>query len=252
MATVCGASLALMDAGVPIKAPAAGVSIGLITKCDESTGNVSEYRLITDILGTEDHFGDMDFKVAGTNAGVTAIQLDVKLPRGVPLEILCEALDCAREGRAQILNEMNKSLPRHRAKPKATAPSAQIVKFDPERKRFLLGFGNETVNHIQESFSCEIDASTPGVAYIFGMNPHLVQQARDLVQDLLVPIKEGDIAQAEVIEVRDFGVFVRVSRAQEALLHVSELTYDTTLLKKPLVELLKVGQRFTVKVCMNI
>lgn len=249
MASVCGASLALMDAGVPIKAPAAGVSIGLITKFDETSGDVIEYRLLTDILGTEDHFGDMDFKVAGTSTGVTAIQLDVKLPRGVPLDILCEALDSARDGRAQILSEMKKSLPRHRSKLKPTAPSAQLVKFDPERKRFLLGPGNETINYIQELYSCDIDGtSTPGVAYLFGTDAQLVQQARDLVQDLVVPIKEGDIVQAEVSDVRDFGAFVRVSRAQEALLHASELTHDTSLLKKPLSQLIKIGQRFAVKV----
>ena len=138
MATACAASLAMLDAGVPIAAPVAGVSVGLVSETDPSSGDITRYQLLTDILGLEDHYGDMDFKVAGTRDGITAVQLDVKLAGGVPLEILCEGLDSAMAGRLHILDAMDsvRASPRKDLKPHT--PRVAVVAFDPDRLKDLI------------------------------------------------------------------------------------------------------------------
>ena len=208
MASACGATLSLMDAGVPIQAPVAGISVGLVTAenisdifpvakpisapharlglglglegtsatvtatrpTDASSHQASKssYVLLTDIIGTEDHYGDMDFKVAGSAKGITAVQLDVKLQDGVPAPILEEALDRAREGRLRILESIATAIPRARSTVKDSAPRAEVVKFDPERKMHLVGRGGEMIRFIEEEYDCEVDTSEEGVAYIFG------------------------------------------------------------------------------------
>jgi polyribonucleotide nucleotidyltransferase len=233
MASACAATLALMDAGVPIKAPVAGVSIGLVTAEDissiypviapatttiataatttstvESSANAAtttdisssnsdinnkapKYVLLTDILGTEDHYGDMDFKVAGTAQGITAVQLDVKLQDGVPVPILEEALDRAKEARLQILEAITAAILKPRVAVKPTAPRAEVVRFDPERKIHLVGRGGEMIRFIEEEYQCEVDTTEEGVAYIFGADERSVKDARMLVQDLVAVAKEG-------------------------------------------------------------
>jgi polyribonucleotide nucleotidyltransferase len=270
MASVCSASLALMDAGVPIHAPVAGLSVGLITHeslsemlpaleaahssgalvstDSSSVGGPKPYVLLKDILGTEDHNGDMDFKIAGSAAGVTAIQLDVKLEGGVPLFMLEEALDVAREGRAEILEVMSKTIASPRDDFKSNAPRAELVQYDPERRSQLTGVGGEMVKYLQELFTVDIDTTVEGVAYIFGKNAKNVSDCRTLVQDIAVLVKVGDVMSAQVLDVKDFGLIVKVNRAQEGLLHVSDISHDTELLKRPLDELFKVGQRLDVKV----
>ena len=279
MASACGGSMALLDAGVPIKASVAGLSIGLVTSdsitslsgggksmnegkngdlvvslnnADGTNKIEAEYVLLTDILGTEDHYGDMDFKVAGSATGVTSIQLDVKLPEGIPLGILEEALDRARAGRLEILASMTSAISVPRSSVKDTAPRVALVRFDPDRRRFLIGPGGEMLRHIEEQYDCKIDVSDEGVAYIFGYNARGVADARVLIHDLVNIVQPGDTFSAEVVDVKDFGLMVKITRAQEALLHISELTHDPVALKKSLTELVAVGQRLDVQVCFCI
>jgi len=204
--------------------------------------------LLTDITGTEDHYGDMDFKIAGSRKGITAMQLDVKLSDGVPSVILEEALDHARIGRLQILDAMTVAQKGARPTVKDTAPKAAVVVFDPERKVHLIGRGGEMLRFIEENYQCEVDINEDGVAYIYGGDARNVSDARMLVQDLVALIAEGDLFSAEVIKVEDFGAIVKIARAQEALLHVSEISHDPLVQKKIMSELLVVGQRLDIQV----
>ena len=234
--------------------------------------------------------------MAGSERGVTAIQLDVKLPGGVPLSILTEALQVAREGRLEILQCMSSptgtttttatasdsaeylageacgtgeacetseipvtemshrqraplglSAPRRSVKPHAL--KAELVRFDPERKRILLGPGGEMLRHLQELYDVKIDVEEEGAAYIYGQSAARVRACRMLVEDIAILVKEGDQLTATVGSLFDYGLIVRINRAQEALLHVSDISHDTQLMKKPLQELVVVGQRIRVKVC---
>jgi polyribonucleotide nucleotidyltransferase len=262
MASVCGATISLMDAGVPIKAAVAGLSIGLVTseklklpteeeinkKIIKTKGKNNDYQLLTDILGMEDHYGDMDFKIAGTSAGITAIQLDIKLENGIPLFILEEALDHAKNARVTILEKIINLIPEPRKKLKLSAPHADLIKFDPERKRFLIGPGGEMLRFIEDTYDVNISTKEEGVAYVYGTNGKNVIDARSFVQDLVSVVSVGDVFPAEVVDIKDYGVMVKITRAQEALLHMSELSHDSNLLRKPMTDLLAIGQRIDVKV----
>lgn len=260
MASACAATLALMDAGVPISSPVAGVSVGLIT--DDSslqsstTGDgatvdtYSNYKLLKDILGSEDHHGDMDFKIAGTTTGVTAIQLDVKLDGGVPLSLLIEALEVARLGRLEILESINQCIPQHRSTVKPHAPHAAMIQFNPEMIEAVLGQRGQIIKLIQEKCDCEIDTTEEGEAYVFGSNADLVQEAKELIEDLVMTVKENDTATAEVVDVKDFGVVVKVNRAKEGILHISQFSHDPQITHVQLPELLQIGMKFPVKVNM--
>lgn len=283
MASVCGASLALMDAGVPLKAAVAGISVGMVGREDlqrlpnadvlqavlsspegQATATAmamdsgaDQWLLLTDILGMEDHYGDMDFKIAGSAKGITAIQLDVKLPNGIPLRALEDAITISREARLQILETMNSKLSSPRNALKPHAPLAALVKFNPERRRYLMGAGSEMARYIKKKFDVELrvdddeDEDELATAYVFGRDPSLVLQAKSLVQDLVLSVAVGEKCMAVVSAVKDFGVTVKITRAQEALLHLSELTHDADLLKRPVAELVAVGQRFEVQVCCS-
>ena len=297
MAAVAGVSLALADAGVPMACHVAGVSVGLVTApaadgpstgmgTGTGTGTTEglRYRLLTDLTGTEDYYGDMDFKIAGTRAGVTAMQLDVKLaggtdptgaketptltspslasrlPRsshlppcplppslGVPIDCLVSALHAARLGRLEILDRMDAAAPIAAApaapRLKPSAPRAEVVIYDPERRRLLLGPGGEMMRYVEATYQCQVDTREEGRAYIFGADAALVAEARDLVQDLVGMVSVGSEFLCEVLDIKDFGLMVKLNRAQEALLHMSELTHDLGLLRRPLGELVQVGQR---------
>lgn len=260
MASVCGASLALMDAGVPIKSPAAGVSIGLIF--DE--GN--SYILLTDLIGQEDHYGDMDFKVAGTEKGITAMQLDGKLPGGIPVTILSDALQRAKTARIEILQKMAQVISKPRSDTKITAPRAELVPFHSDRKLTLIGRGGDVINFIRSTYDVEIEifekynqveAVDPVnslekkdncYAYIFGRNRSNVTEAKMFVKDLVSVLREGDVYTSEVADVRDYGLIVKLTRAQNAVLHMSELSWDPSVAKMPMTSLFVVGQRIDVKV----
>lgn len=251
MASACSASLALMDAGVPIKAPVAGVSIGLLVS-DDDKSNKTEYTLLRDILGTEDYYGEMDFKIAGTRTGVTAMQLDTKLSSGIPLSVMGLSLLEAKAGRTSILDNMDTSIKRPRNKIKHTAPHAFVVNYDPERAVYLLGPGGKMLHFIEEEYNCTVDASNStsreGVAYIYGQDEESTREAYLLVQDLVSNVEPGDVFDGQVTEIKDFGVFIKISRAQEALLHISELSHDYAVRKRPLDTLMSVGQRIKVQV----
>jgi polyribonucleotide nucleotidyltransferase len=269
MASVCGASLALMDAGVPIKKPVAGLSVGLVTrdpsdikipkgrkmrrKTSATLDPTAPWVILTDILGLEDHYGDMDFKIAGTADGITAMQLDIKLLNGVPMEALEEAISASRTARLRILRKMNSTIqmPRYALKPHS--PVAAIVRFNPERRRYLLGSGGEMMRYIRTKYDCELEIEdelneTVNTAYIYGNNAELVNEAKSLVQDLVLSVSVGEVCTAVVNEIKDFGATVKITRSQEALLHISELTHDPVLKRKPISELIAVGQSFPVEV----
>ena len=261
MASACGASLALVDAGVPIKSHVAGLSIGLVTtdeirniSDDEKDVNYkipkSQYTLLTDILGSEDHYGDMDFKVAGTKNGITAVQLDVKLTNGIPISILEEALERAMEGRKSIIAQMDKYSPfqTQNLVLKNNVPRAAMIKYEPSRYKYLVGPGGEMIKFIEETYKCSVQFREEGVVYVYGENEVEVDEACLFIKELVCNINENDVFHGQVVEVKDYGALVKITRAQIALLHISELTHDPELLKKPVSELVAVGQRLQVKV----
>jgi polyribonucleotide nucleotidyltransferase len=229
MATVCGATLALLDAGIPLRAPVAGVSVGLALG-----ETVSEYCLLLDITGTEDHYGWMDFKIAGTTDGVTALQLDVKTP--LSMKIVSEALHLAREGRVVILEEMetlsrtssagiiSKLLPRPALKD--SAPRVEVVRFDPLRKKDLVGPGGAVLRQLEDRFDITLDLTQEGQCLLFGHDRQMVADAKAAVMDLVADVEEGQIYTGTIIEIKDFGAVVELLRNKEGLLHVSEITEE--------------------------
>jgi polyribonucleotide nucleotidyltransferase len=221
MASVCGASLALLDAGVPLRLPVAGASVGLVR--DEA----NQCRLLIDITGTEDHYGLMDMKVAGTTQGVTALQLDVKEP--LPLSVVLDALALAKSGREAILKETENLLGGPllpRPSPKASAPRATIVRFDPQRKRDLVGPGGAVLRQMEDRYGVSLDLTQEGQCLIFGPNPEAVARARRTVMDLVADVVEGEVYTGVVVEIKDFGAIVELLRNKEGLLHVSEISHE--------------------------
>lgn len=216
MASVCGSTLALMDAGVPIKAPVAGIASGLMM-LDENN-----YKLLTDIQGPEDHHGDMDFKVAGTRKGVTAIQMDVKV-NGIPLKILSEALISAEKARLQILDVIEKEISAPRQKISPNAPEILVIKIKQNQIGLVIGGGGKTINEIKEKTGAEIDIEDDGTVYITGKN-NSAQKAREIVEQMTHEYKAGEkFEEAEVVKITDFGAFVRIAPNTEGLVHISEI-----------------------------
>mmetsp|Transcript_30623 Transcript_30623/g.64788 ORF Transcript_30623/g.64788 Transcript_30623/m.64788 type:complete len:1530 (+) Transcript_30623:69-4658(+) len=217
MASACGSTLALLDAGVPLVSPVAGVSVGLAPSSDE---------LLLDITGTEDHYGDMDFKICGTYGGITAMQLDVKRP--LELDTVTNALDLAKEGRQAILNAMENecknTLPglQPRISMKSTAPRVEIVRFDPNRKRDLIGPGGAVLRQLEDRFRITLDLSQDGQCLIFGPLSS-VSKAKTVIMDLVSDVEEGGVYEGTVIEIKDFGAVIELLRNKEGLLHVSEI-----------------------------
>jgi polyribonucleotide nucleotidyltransferase len=253
MAAACGGSLALLDAGVPIKEMVAGISVGLVTDASYTTtlhGN-GKYILLKDIIGSEDHYGDMDFKVAGSRHGVTAIQLDVKLAGGVPLSILVEALQLAKEGRIEVLHAMESIIPSHGvAVLKAHAPRAELVKIDPSRLDHLIGPRGDTIKFLQKAFRVDIQIheSIPNAVYVYGQERQGVQAAKACIEDIAVMLKEGAVIIATIVEILEYGLVVRINRAGEGFIHVSDFTHDMNLMKQPMESFVQVGQSFPAKV----
>jgi len=218
MASVCGGSLALMDAGVPINGAVAGISVGLVT------GGDGHYELLTDIIGEEDHFGDMDFKVAGTKEGITAIQLDIKAD-GLPDNIMVEALQRARNARLQILDIMNGAIAAPRAELSEYAPKLITVEIDPEFIGKIIGPGGKMIKSLQEQTQTTIEIEEDGTVYIscVGGNGHL--EAKALIEAMTQPPEVGRIyKESKVVSIKDFGVFVEIAPGVEGLCHISELS----------------------------
>jgi len=209
MASVCGTSLALMDAGVPIKAPVAGVAMGLVLEG-------SRFQVLTDILGDEDHLGDMDFKVAGTRDGVTALQMDIKV-EGVTPEIMRIALDQARAGRLHILEEMNRVIREPREKMSEWAPSIITLKIDPEKIRDVIGKGGAVIRQITEETGTTIDIESEGTAG---------REAQRRIELITADVEVGRVYEGKVARLMDFGAFVTILPGRDGLVHISQISNE--------------------------
>ncbi len=216
MASVCGTSLSLMDAGVPLKAPVAGVAMGLVL-------DGSRFKVLTDILGDEDHLGDMDFKVAGTKDGITALQMDIKV-EGVTPEIMKVALDQARAGRLFILGEMNKVLSEPRAKMSEWAPSIITLKIDPEKIRDVIGKGGAVIRQITEETGTTIDIENDGTVKIASVNGIAGREAQRRIELITADVEVGRIYEGRVARLMDFGAFVTILPGRDGLVHISQIS----------------------------
>lgn len=215
MASVCGSTLALMDAGVPIKAPVAGIAMGLVKED-------SRYAILTDIQGMEDHLGDMDFKVAGTEKGITALQMDIKIA-GISYEILTEALAQAREARMFILDKMLSVIDKPRSHLSPYAPRITVIKIEPEKIGLVIGPGGRTIRHIIDETKTQIDIEDDGTIYIAGTNGADTDKAAQLIKGLTEEAEVGKIYLGKVVRVTDFGAFVEILPGKEGLVHKSQL-----------------------------
>jgi len=216
MASVCGTSLALMDAGVPIKAPVAGIAMGLIKE-----GN--DFAVLTDILGDEDHLGDMDFKVAGTNDGVTALQMDIKID-GITTEIMSQALTQAKEGRLFILGEMAKTITTHREVMSEFAPRMVTFKINPEKIRDVIGKGGATIRGITEETGATIEVDDDGTVKISSVDKSASDEARRRVELVTAEVEVGTIYEGKVAKIMDFGAFVNILPGKDGLVHISQIS----------------------------
>ena len=238
MASVCSGTLALMDAGVPIKNPVAGVSIGLVREGAKKV-------LLTDILGEEDFHGDMDFKVAGTRQGITGIQLDFKPASGMDIEMIRETLQRAKQARLQILDIMAKTLAQPRPEISPTAPRMIKIKIDPEKIGKVIGPGGKTINALSTKYEVTIDVEDDGTVFIAGATGETVNAALTEIEAITQEIKIGRIYTGKVVGIKDFGAFVELIPGQDGLVHVSEL--DEKYVKN-VNEVVKIGDTITVKV----
>ncbi|MGH8299547.1 MAG: polyribonucleotide nucleotidyltransferase, partial [Steroidobacteraceae bacterium] len=237
MASVCGSSLSLMDAGVPIKAPVAGVAMGLVLE-----GN--RYKVLTDILGDEDHLGDMDFKVAGTKDGVTALQMDIKV-EGVTPEIMKVALEQAREGRLHILGEMNKVIREPRSRMSEWAPSIITLKIDPEKIRDVIGKGGAVIRQITEETGTTIDIESDGTVKIASVNGTAGREAQRRIELITADVEVGQIYEGKVARLMDFGAFVTILPGRDGLVHISQISNERV---ERVSDKLKEGDVIRVKV----
>ncbi|MGH8284181.1 MAG: polyribonucleotide nucleotidyltransferase [Steroidobacteraceae bacterium] len=237
MASVCGTSLSLMDAGVPIKAPVAGVAMGLVLEG-------ARYKVLTDILGDEDHLGDMDFKVAGTKDGVTALQMDIKVDSITP-EIMRVALDQAREGRLHILGEMNKVLKESRAEMSEWAPSIITMKIDPEKIRDVIGKGGAVIRQITEETGTTIDIESDGTVKIASVSGAAGREAQARIELITADVEVGRIYEGKVARLMDFGAFVTILPGRDGLVHISQISDERV---ERVSDKLKEGDVIRVKV----
>ncbi len=216
MATVCGASLSLMDAGVQISAPVSGVAMGLIKEGDK-------FKILTDILGDEDHLGDMDFKVAGTEDGITALQMDIKI-KGITEEIMRAALSQAREARMHVLNEMEKALAAPRDEISEFAPRIITMKIDPKKIRDVIGKGGATIRALSEETGATIDVSDNGVINISSVDKTAGESAKERIKYITSDVEIGKIYNGVVVKLMDFGAFVNILPGRDGLVHISQIS----------------------------
>ena len=237
MASVCGTSLALMDAGVPIKAPVAGVAMGLVLEGER-------FKVITDILGDEDHLGDMDFKVAGTASGVTALQMDIKV-EGITPEIMKIALSQALEGRQHILGEMNKIITTPRSNMSEWAPSIITLKIDPEKIRDVIGKGGAVIRQITEETGTTIDIENDGTVKIASVNGTAGREAQRRIELITADVEVGRVYEGRVARLMDFGAFVTILPGRDGLVHISQISDERV---ERVADKLKEGDVVRVKV----
>jgi polyribonucleotide nucleotidyltransferase len=237
MASVCGTSLSLMDAGVPIKAPVAGVAMGLVLEG-------GRFKVLTDILGDEDHLGDMDFKVAGSKDGVTALQMDIKV-EGVTPQIMKVALEQAREGRLHILGEMNEVIQEPRAKMSEWAPSIITLKIDPEKIRDVIGKGGAVIRQITEETGTTIDIENDGTVKIASVSGAAGREAQRRIELITADVEVGRIYEGKVARLMDFGAFVTILPGRDGLVHISQISNERV---ERVSDKLKEGDVIRVKV----
>ncbi len=216
MASVCGSSLALMDAGVPIKSPVAGIAMGLIKEGDQ-------FAVLSDIMGDEDHLGDMDFKVAGSEEGVTALQMDIKID-GITAEIMKTALEQAKQGRLHILGEMNKALSETRGQMSDYAPRIISFKIDPSKIREVIGKGGATIRSITEQTGASIDLSDDGIVKVASVDKLAGEEARRLIEEITAEVEVGKTYEGKVARLMDFGAFVTILPGKDGLVHISQIS----------------------------
>ncbi|WP_343721764.1 polyribonucleotide nucleotidyltransferase [Herbaspirillum seropedicae] len=237
MASVCGGCLALMDAGVPMKAHVAGIAMGLIKE-----GN--KFAVLTDILGDEDHLGDMDFKVAGTANGITALQMDIKI-QGITKEIMQVALEQAKEGRHHILGKMQEAVPAGRAELSDFAPRLITIKINPEKIRDVIGKGGAVIRALTEETGTQIDISDEGVVTIASVDASAGQEAKRRIEELTASVEVGKVYEGTVLKLLDFGAIVQVLPGKDGLLHISQIANERV---NAVADYLKEGQQVRVKV----
>jgi polyribonucleotide nucleotidyltransferase len=218
MATVCGASLAMMDAGVPIKSPVAGIAMGLIKEGDK-------FAVLTDILGDEDHLGDMDFKVAGTATGVTSLQMDIKIT-GITNDIMAIALAQAKEARMHILNLMNEVIERPRQDLSDHAPRIHTLIVAPEKIKEIIGKGGATIRSITESTGVNIDLSDDGTVRIFSISGPGLRDAIERIERIVADVEIGKIYHGKIVRLEDYGLFVSLLPGKDGLVHISQIAEE--------------------------
>lgn len=239
-ASICASTLAMMDAGVPLKAPVAGIAMGLVKKGEH-------YTVLTDIQGMEDHLGDMDFKVAGTAKGVTALQMDIKID-GLSREILEEALTQAKIGRMQILDHMMSTLSQPREKLSKYAPKIVVIKINPDKIRDVIGPGGKQINKIIDETGVKIDTEQDGTIYISSADEDMIQRAKEIIESIVREAKVGEYYMATVKRIEKFGAFCEIFPGKDGLLHISEIQEERT---KAVEDVLKLGDQLLVK-CIEI
>ncbi|MEN0588330.1 polyribonucleotide nucleotidyltransferase [Kurthia gibsonii] len=239
-ASICGSTLAMMDAGVPLKAPVAGIAMGLIKKGEH-------YSILTDIQGMEDHLGDMDFKVAGTAKGVTALQMDIKID-GLSREILEEALTQAKHGRMVILESMLQTIAEPREQLSAYAPKIKSIHIKPDKIRDVIGPGGKQINKIIDETGVKIDTEQDGTIFISSVDEEMIQRAQDMIESIVREAKVGEYYLGKVKRIEKFGAFLEIFPGKDGLLHISEIQDERT---KNVEDVLKIGDELFVK-CIEI
>jgi polyribonucleotide nucleotidyltransferase len=245
MASVCGGTLALLDAGVPMTRPVAGISVGI---CTEYSGDkISKYQLLTDIIGWEDHYCDMDCKIAGTEKGITGFQLDLKL-KGIPFALMVETVEKARVARMHILAEMAKTLPAARTELSKYAPRIEVIRINPEKIGALIGPGGKNIKRLVEESGCEINIEDDGTVNIFSVSAEGMKIARDAINGMTAEAEIGKIYKGRVVTVKEFGAFVEFLPGKDGLVHISELANFRV---KNTEDIVKIGDEITVK-CLGV
>ncbi|KAF1293349.1 polyribonucleotide nucleotidyltransferase [Candidatus Enterococcus leclercqii] len=236
-ASICAGTLALMDAGVPIKAPVAGIAMGLVSDGEN-------YTILTDIQGLEDHLGDMDFKVAGTRDGITALQMDIKI-QGITEQILTEALAQAKKARFEILEQLQSTLAEPRKELSPYAPKIEMIQIDPEKIKVVIGKGGETINGIIDETGVKIDIDQEGKVSIASSDAEAIQKAIKIIEELTKEIKVGEVYLGKVVRIEKFGAFVNLTKGKDGLVHISQLANERV---NKVEDVVKLGDEVLVKV----
>ena len=247
MASVCAGVLSLLDAGVPLKAPVAGISVGLVTEFEDDGKTMKRHTLLSDIIGSEDHYGDMDFKLCGTTEGITGFQLDLKLP-GITHELMAAAIRDAKEKRMKVLEVMNACLDKPRAELSQYAPRIETVKINPDKIGLIIGPGGKTIKGIVAETGAEINIEDDGSINIYSNNGEAMQRAKEIILGMTKEIEVGSVYDARVVSIKEFGCFVEALPGKEGLVHISELA-DFRV--KRTEDVVKVGDRIPVK-CVGV